>query len=107
MELPKKIQIGGQTLATQIYDELGGKLGKACVYNGYIKIATNVDGTLQTESSMLNTYIHECVHAILDNMGRDDLSNDEAFVSSFAGFATEGIVSILKQNKLCQSTTTI
>ena len=38
-----------------------------------------------------------CVHAILDTMGRADLSNDEAFVSSFAGFATEGIVSILKQ----------
>lgn len=97
MELPKEIQIGGQILVTQICKELGGKLGKACVYNGYIKIATNVDGTLQTESSMLNTYVHECIHTILDNMGRDDLSQDEAFVSTFAGFATEGIVSILKQ----------
>ena len=67
------------------------------LYNGYIKIATNVDGTIQTESSKLNTYIHECVHVILDNMGRDDLSSNEAFVSTFAGFATEGIVSILKQ----------
>ena len=97
MELPKEIQIGGQVLTTQICNELGGKLGKACVYNGYIKIATNVDGTIQTNSSMLNTYIHECVHAILDTMGRDDLSGDEKFVSTFAGFATEGIVSILKQ----------
>ena len=99
MELPKEIQIGGQILTTQICDELGGKLGKCCCYNGYIKIATNVDGSKQTESSMLNTYIHECVHAILDNMGRDDLSGNEQFVSSFAGFATEGIVSILKQLK--------
>ena len=97
MELPKEIQIGGQVLTTHICEELGGKLGKCCCYNGYIKIATNVDGSTQTESSMLNTYIHECVHAILDIMGRDDLSNDETFFSSFAGFATEGIVSIIKQ----------
>lgn len=32
-----------------------------------------------------------------DTMGRGDLSQDETFVSTFAGFATEGIVSILKQ----------
>lgn len=97
MELPKEIQIGGQVLTTQMCEELGSKLGKCCCYNGYIKIATNIDGSTQTESSMFNTYIHECIHAILDTMGRCDLSNDEAFVSSFAGFATEGIVSILKQ----------
>ncbi len=48
---------------------------------------------------MLNTYIHECIHVILDTMGMDDLSGDEKFVSTFAGFATEGIVSILKQLK--------
>ena len=97
MELPKEIQIGGQVLTTQICEELGGRLGKCCCYNGYIKIAANVDGSIQTESSMLNTYIHECVHAILDTMGRSDLNNDEAFVSTFSGFATEGIISILKQ----------
>lgn len=96
MELPKKIQIGGQVLTTQLCEELGGKLGMCCCYNGYIKIATNVDGSAQTESSMLNTYIHECVHAILSTMGRNDLSNDETFVSSFAGFATEGLLSIIK-----------
>ena len=90
MEIPKKIQIGGQILETQMCEELGGKLGKCCLFNGYIKIATNIDNTKQSESSILNTYIHEVVHAILDTMGREDLSRDEVFVSSFAGFATEG-----------------
>lgn len=97
MEIPKKIQIGGQILETQMCEELGGKLGKCCLFNGYIKIATNVDNTKQSETSILNTYIHEVVHAILDTMGRDDLSRDEVFVSSFAGFATESIVSMLKR----------
>ena len=59
MELPKQIQIGGQLLTTQICEELGGKLGRSCCYNGYIKIANNIDGCTQTESSMLNTYIHD------------------------------------------------
>lgn len=98
MELPKEIQIGGQVITTQLCEELGGKLGQCCPYNGYIKIATNVDGSTQTESSMINTYVHECVHAILETMGRVDLSNDETFVSSFAGFATEGLVSIIKKH---------
>lgn len=106
MTLPKEIQIGGQVLTTQICDELGGKLGKVRVSNGYIKIASNIDGSVQTESSMLNTYIHECTHAILDTMGRGDLSEDEVFVSSFAGFATEGILSILKQYTNYDPTTT-
>ena len=97
MELPKKIQIGGQILTTEMCDELGGKLGTCCVHNGYIRIATNIDGCIQTESSKFNTYVHECIHIILDTMGRSDLSQDEVFVSSFAGFATEGLVSILNQ----------
>ena len=97
MEIPKKIQIGGQILETLMCEELGGKLGRCCLFNGYIKIATNIDNTKQSETSILNTYIHEIIHAILDTMGRDDLSKDETFVSSFAGFATEGIVSILKR----------
>lgn len=98
MKLPQTIQIGGQELTTIMCDELGGKLGRCCIYNGYIKIATNVDGSTQSGSSMFNTYIHECVHAILDTMGRDDLSSDERFVSTFAGFATEGIVSIFQKH---------
>lgn len=96
MKIPQQIQIGGQTLVTQMCEELGGKLGKCCVFNGYIKIATSLDGAKQTESSMFNTYVHECVHAILDTMGRSDLSQDESFVCAFSSFATEGLVSIFR-----------
>lgn len=99
MKIPKKIQIGGQILETQMCEELGGKAGKCCIFNGYIKIADSLNGMKQTDTSKLNTYIHEVVHTILDTMGRDDLSNDEVFVSSFAGFATEGLISILNDKK--------
>lgn len=96
LNIPKEIQVGGQKVKVDFCDELGGKLGKCCAFNGFIKIANGIDGCLQTDSSKLNTFIHECVHLVLDTMGREDLSGDETFVSSFAGFATEIITSIKK-----------
>ena len=95
MKIPKKIRIGGQVLEIaqpKTIDD--GKLGKCCIGNGYIKIAETFDGLEQSESSKMNTYWHEVVHAILDTMGREDLSRDETFVSCFAGFMTECIYSM-------------
>ena len=90
MKIPKKIRIGGQVLEVTEPEKFeDSKLGRCCLANGYIKIAKTFDGLQQSESSKLNTYWHEVLHAILDTMGRSDLSNDEVFVCSFAGFLTE------------------
>lgn len=71
-----------------------GKLGKCCLAGGYIKIAETFDGIEQSESSKVNTFWHEVVHVILDCMGRGELSQDEVFVNSFAGFLTECVYSM-------------
>ena len=90
MKIPRKIRIGGQELTVECPEKLdGSKLGTCCLCAGYIKIARNCDGNHQTESSQMNTFLHETVHGILDTMGRSDLSRDETFVCSFAGFLTE------------------
>lgn len=95
MKIPKRIRIGGQVLeVTQPKVIEDGKLGKCCLGNGYIKIAETFDGLDQSESSKMNTYWHEVVHAILDTMGHSDLSRDEMFVCSFAGFLTECVYSM-------------
>lgn len=94
MKIPTSIQIGGQTLNTEYKDNLDGKLGTCCIAAAYIRLAKTFSGETQSESSLENTYVHEVVHAILDTMGRDDLSKDEVFVSTFAGFALEAIKSI-------------
>lgn len=92
MELPKRIQIGGQTIeVTQPKDIEGGKLGKVCLGNGLMKIAQTFDGMEQSETSKRNTFWHEVVHGILDTMGRSDLSGDEPFVCCFSSFLTECI----------------
>ena len=97
--IPSYIQVGGQIVEIKFVDTIeGGSLGESLTCGGYIKIADNSKGYKQTDDSKLNTFIHECTHLILDNMGRDDLSRDEQFVCTFSGFATEILKSILNQN---------
>lgn len=97
--IPPYIQVGGQTIEIKFVDNIeGGSMGESLICGGYIKIADNSKGYKQTGDSKLNTFIHECTHLILDNMGRGELSQDEQFVCTFAGFATEILKSILNQN---------
>ena len=93
--IPKSLQVGGQDINVSFEDRLDNDcFGLSSIGGGYIKIARNPKGVEQSESSILNTFIHECVHTILDSMGEYDLSSNEVFVSSFAGFATELIKSL-------------
>lgn len=94
MKIPQKIRIGGQILEVKILPNLDGDLGKCCLANGVIKIAQTFDGLEQSESSKLNTFWHEVVHAILDTMGENELSRNEKFVCSFASFLTDCICTI-------------
>lgn len=93
-KLPSSIRVGGQLLNVEMTEELNGKLGVCGVAVGYIKISEMFQGKRQSESCKVNTFIHECVHCILDTMGRDDLSSDEVFVNTFASFATEILFSM-------------
>lgn len=94
MKIPKRIRIGGQELEIKFLPNLEGDLGKCCLANGVIKIAQTFDGLEQSPSSIDNTYWHEVVHAILDTMGENELSRNEKFVCSFAGFLTECVKSM-------------
>ena len=85
----KKFKVGGQEIRIINVDNLDGKLGECCLAAGWVKIADKFKG-----ESKLNTLYHEMTHAILDTMGRDDLSADEVFVSSFASFLTEALTTL-------------
>lgn len=100
MKIPNKIRVGGQELEV-IHPQMleDGNLGKCCLGNGYIKIAETFDGMKQSETSKLNTFWHEVVHAILDTMGEVELSRNEKFVCTFAGFLTECVHSMEESNK--------
>ena len=66
-------------------------LGLCCVAQGVIEIAKTFKGRTQSDSVKLNTFFHELTHSILDTMGEFDLSKNEKFVNTFAGFLTEAM----------------
>ena len=100
MYIPDQIQVGGQDVKVEFVETIeGGLLGECMISSGYLKIANNGKGYTQSNTSKLNTFVHECVHLILDTMGESELSGNERFVNSFAGYATEIIRSIIKQKE--------
>jgi len=50
-----------------------------------VTVQTIFAGREVPEISQEQTLYHEVVHCILDEIGRNDLSDDETFVQSFAG----------------------
>lgn len=55
----------------------------------------------QDADCCVNTYYHELVHAILSNIGWDELNNDHKFVCSFSALLTEAMKDarfIVKEN---------
>ena len=99
MEIPGKIRIGGQDIDVCIVERIEGeKLGQICVAEGKMLIADNFSTSKQSESSKVNTFIHEVVHGILDTMGENELSQNEKFVLTFSSFMVDVIEEIIRTN---------
>ena len=99
MKIPSKIRIGGQDINIIIKDHLDGKLGTICLASGELNIAEKFHEYNQSESSQVNTFIHEVVHGVLNTMGENKLSSDEKFVTTFASLLVDVIEEIVKVNK--------
>ena len=99
MKIPSKIRIGGQDIDVCIVERIEGeKLGQICVAEGKMLIADNFSTSKQSESSKVNTFIHEVVHGILDTMGENEMSQNEKLVSTLSSFLVDVIEEILKTN---------
>ena len=100
MIIPNKIRIGGQDISVINEERLDdNKLGTICVAEGVLRIADNFNNKKQSESSKINTFIHEVVHGVLDTMGESELSSNEKFVSTFSSLLIDTIEDIVKANK--------
>ena len=99
MKIPSKIRIGGQDIDVCIVDRIEDeKLGQMCVAEGKLLIADNFSTRKQSDTSKVNTFVHEVVHGVLDTMGENKLSSDEKFVSTFASLLVDVIEEIAKAN---------
>ena len=99
MIIPNKIRIGGQDISLINKERLDDDiLGKICLAEGVLHIADNFSNRKQSESSKVNTFIHEVVHGVLDTMGEFELSKNEKFVCTFSSFLVDTIEEIVKAN---------
>ena len=99
MVIPKKIRIGGQDISVVNKERLDNDiLGEICLAEGVLQIADTFRNIKQSESSKINTFIHEIVHGILDTMGESKLSKNERFVCTFASLLVDSIEEIIMAN---------
>ena len=99
MKIPSKIRIGGQDIEVCVVERIeDDKLGQICVAEGKILIADSFYTKKQSNSSKVNTFVHEVVHGILDTMGETELSRNEKFVLTFSSFIVDVIEEIIKTN---------
>lgn len=99
MKIPSNIRIGGQDVDVCIVERIDGeKLGQICLAEGKMLIADNFSTKKQSETSKVNTFIHEVVHGVLDTMGENEMSENEKFVSTFSSFLVDVIEETIKTN---------
>lgn len=99
MKIPSRIRIGGQDIEVCVVERIEDeKLGQICLAEGKLLIADNFSTKKQSETSKVNTFIHEVVHGILDTMGENEMSQNEKFVCTFSSFLVDAIEEIIKTN---------
>lgn len=94
MKIPSKFNVGGVEITVSEKEFLENQaLGNSNFCDGTIFIANTSYNIKQSKSSKENTFLHELTHLVLQASGRNELSDDEVFVSSFAGFLCEAVKS--------------
>lgn len=94
MNIPDKIKIGPFNYDVTIVEEV--QKGKE--YYGlveFMKLTIKIQEDIARQQQE-QTLLHEVVHAILYQMGRTELNNDEVFVDTFADY----LYGFIQDNKL-------
>jgi len=93
--IPKLIRVGRKKYSVEIVEAMLEKKCMARVYypENLIRLAqhSNISGRRFTEEEVQDSFWHEVVHAILHDMGRHTLNNNEQFVTEFANRLTQAI----------------
>jgi hypothetical protein len=80
VKLPKSFELYGRTI-TVVYSDLQDA---ACAIWQSDLDRITVDPDLPKDTKA-QSFLHECCHAWLEALGREDLSQDERFVDSLSG----------------------
>lgn len=91
--IPNHFECAGQTFEVRRVTRCNGNaLGQCMAGECAIEIAEKYNqDTTQHPLSQVNTFYHELTHAILINLGYDELNEDHKFVCSFSALLTEAM----------------
>ena len=97
MPIPKTIRVGKKRYSIEVVEALLQRrvMGHIDHDKQLIQIGrrSNYTGKAYTQAMMTDTFWHELVHAILNDMGQTTLNKDEKFVSEFSRQLTKAIKS--------------
>lgn len=91
-KIPTKLTVGSIAYSVEKKDSINRDeyFGLwSCV--GKIEIAQKIGGEEVSESRQKQTFWHELTHAVLHQMGRTDLNEDEGFVNTFSSFLSGAV----------------
>jgi len=87
--------LGDVEWKTEMLDDIDDTgMGRTHTALARIRLAEKTLSGQMSKNVIHNTFIHELVHAILDNVGRPDLSDNEAFVEPFANFLKQALATM-------------
>lgn len=91
MNIPDSFQLGAHTISVVKNVPLKEAWGE---WNNETKtIRLRKPSRRNPESFYYQTFMHEVVHAVLDTMGREELSKDEGLVDAFSEYLAQAVLS--------------
>ena len=90
--IPKRFKVGSVEYEIKRVEHCGiaDDFGRWYPF-GFIEIANQSGGYKVSESRQQQAFLHELTHAILAQMGKEELNDDESFVNTFSSFLSEAI----------------
>lgn len=94
LQIPKKVRVGEKWYSVEVVEAMADKheMGAVDFRERKIRIGRKTSRGIPFKLSALKeTFWHELVHAILDDMGEHRLNNRESFVEEFANRLSKAI----------------
>jgi Zn-dependent peptidase ImmA (M78 family) len=92
MNIPKSFQLFGSTYTVEIEDNLRENTGNEADHSYRLKrIRLQTVSEANTQDAQEHAFLHELVHAILNQMNEFDLNGNEKFVDVFSGMLHQAI----------------
>jgi predicted SprT family Zn-dependent metalloprotease len=99
MKIPNELQLMGLKIKTKIHDHIiieNNTIGEAHFNTHTIYLVSERVGVAKEAIEL--TYIHELVHFILYMLGKNDLNQNEEFITTFSNLLHQAIIQLTNKS---------